>query len=675
MGIYLENNPIQNVPIHIIEQGKIAIKEWFVQQEKYGKEKAYIAKIVVVGEPEAGKTSLVKKLFDENHLIPSSQAEISTLGVEVKTELKFPYSLDNSIQIDCNVWDFGGQDIQYALHQYFISPDALYILVSDYRSEKARFNYWFQTINLLASEESKVIVLLNKFKNATTTNSFDITPYKRDFSKLQISLVEVDLSQTDDKWEHLKSEIAFQLSKLKIVGQEIIKIYTPIKAKITEKIKEGNNYISLEELYKLTEIEGMTDETDIQYMLKYFHESGFLLYFNEDDSLKDYVFLNPNWVTNGIYAALSDEISKNKGRFTKEWIEEFWKTKGYKKYESSKLLNLMKKDKFDICYPLPQNENEFITPMLLPEKEPDINWDYENNVQIRYSYDSFMPEGIISQIIVKLHQLICNENGEYLVWRNGVVLERENAKAFIVKHTNNKEIYIRLKGNQIIELRAIIIESLHSIISRFTKQPEIRIPCNCEKCKSSSEPTFFDYSFLKQEKDNNGEVAGFCTKTKQIIRVDDVLEGIGIPKYQQQKVVFNYLATSNAEQFIKDFFELFKKDLVSRFSKNMNESTYHVVIHSWLKMFAPKDYKIKMEMNLLGGECDLMVESTTNNKINDIFEFKYLPKKATNNRFDNELEEAKKQVKKYLQGDYENYRGIAVVFRALEDYKIDYVTN
>lgn len=183
-SISIYNNPIEVPPLEIIKQGNEIIKGWFKQQKKYGKEKVYEAKILVVGEPEAGKTSLINKIFNENHPIPGEEKEQSTLGVEIRSIKKFLYQKDKKNEIVTNFWDFGGQNIQYALHQYFISPEALYILVHDYRSEKTHFSYWFQTISMIGAKQSRVIVLLNKFKNVTSASDFDINSYRRDFPNL-----------------------------------------------------------------------------------------------------------------------------------------------------------------------------------------------------------------------------------------------------------------------------------------------------------------------------------------------------------------------------------------------------------------------------------------------------------------------------------------------------------
>jgi Leucine-rich repeat (LRR) protein len=521
------NNPLESPPVEIVKQGKERIKEWFKQQEKYGTEKVYEAKILIVGEPEAGKTSLVKKLIDENYPIPAQEKEKSTLGVEVQRIEKFKHIHEKDTTIITNFWDFGGQDIQYALHQFFISTEALYILVSDYRAEKTRFSYWFQTINLLGSKQSRVIILLNKFKDATSLNEFDIESYKRDFPDLNIKSIEIDLSENDQQWRKLKELIAEKLTELPVVGQNAIKIWKAIRDKIEE--CKYKNFMSLKEFYEMAREQGMEGEKEKLLMLDYFHKIGVVVYFKDDLILQNDVFLNPNWITRAIYDVMSDEnIEHVNGQFNKQWIFNFWKAKGYKEYECIKLLSLMQKDKFDLCYPLPDNEHKFIVPLLLPDKIPVYPWNKDKNRQVRYIYDQFMPNGIISQFIVKLNEFIACKNKKQMVWKKGVLLERQDTKAEVIEHTNGREIRIRLHGHNIPELRGKIMDNINSIISRFPKQPQILIPCTCTKCENMDEPHFFIYSNLMERRAKGVPTAGECENSYQSMRIDDILEGYKI---------------------------------------------------------------------------------------------------------------------------------------------------
>jgi hypothetical protein len=166
---------------------------------------------------------------------------------------------------------------------------------------------------------------------------------------------------------------------------------------------------------------GLNVEAHRLLALRYFHLIGIVLHFEEDENLKDIVFLNPNWITKALYSALDGENKDlEKGRFTGKWINQFWEKhpNRYQYQERVYLLRLMLKDNFDICYSV--GNDTYIVPMLLSEKEPDYEWNSADNLGFRIQYP-FMPEGIISRLIVRMHAMIDRS----LVWRDGVILKSE----------------------------------------------------------------------------------------------------------------------------------------------------------------------------------------------------------------------------------------------------------
>jgi GTPase SAR1 family protein len=58
------------------------------------------------------------------------------------------------------IWDFAGQDIYYAVHQLFLSPNALYLVVWDIRRrpEEARVSFWLNSIQTRAPNAAVVLV-------------------------------------------------------------------------------------------------------------------------------------------------------------------------------------------------------------------------------------------------------------------------------------------------------------------------------------------------------------------------------------------------------------------------------------------------------------------------------------------------------------------------------------
>ena len=49
-----------------------------------------------------------------------------------------------------NIWDFGGQEIYHATHQFFLTRRSVYVLVCDDRKEDTDFAYWLQVVEMLS---------------------------------------------------------------------------------------------------------------------------------------------------------------------------------------------------------------------------------------------------------------------------------------------------------------------------------------------------------------------------------------------------------------------------------------------------------------------------------------------------------------------------------------------
>ncbi|MBL7152547.1 MAG: leucine-rich repeat domain-containing protein, partial [Phycisphaerae bacterium] len=80
-GIALENNPLETPPLEIVKQGKDAIRNYFAETASGELDHLYEAKLLIVGEERAGKSSLTEALSDPNYKF---QAKPSTEGIDIK---------------------------------------------------------------------------------------------------------------------------------------------------------------------------------------------------------------------------------------------------------------------------------------------------------------------------------------------------------------------------------------------------------------------------------------------------------------------------------------------------------------------------------------------------------------------------------------------------------------
>lgn len=149
----IERCNLLSPPPEVIHKGLYATKEYYRQVETEGKENLYEAKLLILGEAGAGKTTLAKKIQNPNYNLDHD--EKSTEGIDV---VEWRFNIDAEKNFKLNIWDFGGQEIYHSTHQFFLTKRSLYIIVADTRREDSDFYYWLNIVKLL-SERSPVIIV------------------------------------------------------------------------------------------------------------------------------------------------------------------------------------------------------------------------------------------------------------------------------------------------------------------------------------------------------------------------------------------------------------------------------------------------------------------------------------------------------------------------------------
>jgi len=143
-----------NVPKEIREQGATAVANFLEEMEEKGAVRLNEARIIILGDKGAGKTSLARRLIDPN--APMATDDESTAGVDTML-----WKLEHE-SINVSIWDFAGHTVTHAVHQFFLSERCLYIMVYDGRAEERnRLEYWLDHMKNYGGD-SKAIILVNK---------------------------------------------------------------------------------------------------------------------------------------------------------------------------------------------------------------------------------------------------------------------------------------------------------------------------------------------------------------------------------------------------------------------------------------------------------------------------------------------------------------------------------
>ena len=476
-------------PPEIASQGLEAIKRYWFQERDVGVDFLAEAKLLIVGEPGAGKTSLAKKIINPRYAL--DEDEDSTEGINVLT-WHFPASVrvrdqngERLVQRDfrVNIWDFGGQEIYHSTHQFFLTKRSVYILVTDERREDTDFEYWLEVVNLL-SDGSPLVIVQNRKHGRQ--QGIDLGAIRQRYPNMCGVLV-LDLADNTGLDEGTM-KIRRELEQLPHIGSALPKTWRDVRVALEA---DPRNYISATEFFSICQAKGFTDREDMRQLGGYLHDLGICLFFQDDALLSRTVILKPEWGTSAVYRVLDDTaVAHALGVFCQDDLQRIWSDAVYETMQSE-LLQLMVK--FGLCFRVPGSDT-FIAPQLLTPSQPTYSWDEAENLVLRYEYD-VMPKGVVRRLIVALHDLIVP--GDYL-WRNGAVFEYDSSRAEVIEQYRRRLLTIRIRGGDPRVLLGIIDRELTLIHRSY---PGIRfeklMPCNCAVCSALSEPNTFAVSELE----------------------------------------------------------------------------------------------------------------------------------------------------------------------------------
>src|SRR5271166_5835407 len=80
-GIYVQDCPLTNPPPEIVKQGNEAILNYFAERKVAGVDYLYEAKMLILGEGGAGKTSLLRRLYQPGQPLPAESD--TTRGIAI----------------------------------------------------------------------------------------------------------------------------------------------------------------------------------------------------------------------------------------------------------------------------------------------------------------------------------------------------------------------------------------------------------------------------------------------------------------------------------------------------------------------------------------------------------------------------------------------------------------
>lgn len=518
-GIYLYGNNIKNPPPEIVAQGLTAIRDYFRSLKKEpGTIQINEVKVLLVGDGGTGKTSLLKRLRDEEFKLDEEQ----TRGIEIH-DLPCPASPSHPNGINAHIWDFGGQEIMHASHQFFLSERSLYILLVDGREERNP-DYWLNHIRTFGGN-SPVLVVINKI---------DQYQYELDRQTLMTKYPNIKgfyRTSCANKTgiDQFKKALFAELPQTELIQTPIAQSWMDVKNRLEQTTRQSC-YINQSRFQKICETCHIPNDSSRQTLINFLNHLGIVLHFNQLE-FHDFYVLNPRWVTEAVYRIINsptlesthglldtaqlDFIINQEKTKTKPYPQEH-KGRLYSNQEQLFILQLM--ERFELCFRL--DEKRLLVPGLLSKESPMVDLPLEPRLNFLFRYD-FLPKSIIPRLLIRLKNDVILEK----CWRQGMLLENHDHKvsALIRADENEKNISIIISGDQKREYLAIIRHGLNEINQGFHQldfQELIPLPGPGHRT--------VEYKFLLGY-ERSGRKEYFDGSTQVIYDVTQLLDSVTLP--------------------------------------------------------------------------------------------------------------------------------------------------
>jgi len=454
-------------------------------------------RVIFLGYGATGKTSLIRVLNDQEVV---EGKEPMTAGIDI-LDWQVPDS-----DITAHFWDFGGQVMTHATHQFFMRSQCLYILVLDgSRNEtettaNEQAEYWLDHVRAFGGK-APVMLVGNKADLPLPPVSLDMArirekhPNVTDFYPLSCTRYHADYAP------HFQRFQADLLQQIQAVGMHGIRFLKPHFTVLQELIsRSGRESFLRKSAYEsLCQNKGVAaeGELDRDWLLDLLDKLGVVLHFPNIADL-DSLILNPRWLTYGVYRLLySEEAQQAKGRLKEQEIISILSRKkvrdntgnelSYKGGKAGIVIRAM--ERFRLCFRCRLDPDLLIIPALLESDRPTHGFTKADSLCFSFAFQGFLPRHVLPNFTVARHDEIADE----MVWQNGVVLRAQDvrAEALVQADYHERSLTLWVRGPQSGQYFRYLHQDICRILRRMPDlhfREWVTVP---ESTRINEEPTDF----------------------------------------------------------------------------------------------------------------------------------------------------------------------------------------
>jgi len=492
----VQNNPLVSPPPEIASSGPTSTIE-FLKARHEGSVRQWQSKMLVVGEGAVGKTTTIKRLLGE----PYDPAEGTTHGLRVYDQ-QVVHPTDPDVAMMLNTWDFGGQEIYHATHQFFLTDRSLFLLLWNSRMQwiQGRLRYWLDIIAARAPESPILLVATNAPAGGRPAD-LPLDDLKRDYPRI-VANIAID-NETGHGLDALRAAVASQAAGLPLMGAEWpltwLNAANAIRALPEKHVPPGR-------LWKEMSAAGLRNARHQKYVARALHQLGDILYYEDDPELAETVVLRPEWVNEYISRVLdSPEVERCHGLLRRDHLGELWADldRGMREH----FLGMM--DRYDLSYKVDGGSGNDLSLVVerLPWNAPPYQerWDQasasaptgggEHEIRVVYQLNT-TPPGIPTWFIARSHRFSTG-----LHWRTGALLSHPDGqhRALIRTDIHRNTIELTVRGKAPARLFAVLDDGLNFTLARYPGLSIKRmVPCPCGEGPGQVCDELYDFDDLER---------------------------------------------------------------------------------------------------------------------------------------------------------------------------------
>lgn len=414
----LRKNPLSLLPEEVVKKGTARVlqylKEITVPVHSWTR-----MKLLVVGKENVGKTHLIRRLQKRDY-----SSNMSTDGLEIS-------DVPMAKKVDFCIFDFGGQQVFYPTHMFFLSDRALFTVVFSAIDEESfrTVEYWLKVIRALAAGTSHTPVVLVATHMDDPAANTAIPDFKERVKKLRQSYRSIikDViyvsNRTGDGHKELKAKLVELALGHKMLTTPVPESYVLMERLVSKEKHHQRPVLMWHEYRTIAKNAHIYDDSSLRVCSQFLHDVGSIIWFNQPD-LAEIVILDPQWLSDIMATVISFKANWKSGLLQHDSLPIVWKKYPVSLHKT--LLGIL--ERFEVVFPIRAAEGASIVPTMLPDTQSDVMQAFGalqlaraeyRRVERTYRF-GFMPIGFFSRLVARLFlipNLFCHDP-----WLRGVMI-------------------------------------------------------------------------------------------------------------------------------------------------------------------------------------------------------------------------------------------------------------